>query len=332
MRTSALLLIATLAATPAHAAPADTTAVGRLRADAAALRPLFRTPLVREFLAATARLPHVSPRTVWRDSARTNAWSETQARALPEDARAKLLPRALDESYYWNTRYGSPLAYARALEILGDHGVRTARGWRVADFGCGTLGALRLLASGGADATGIDVDPVLRALYSEPGDQGAVGDGRVRLVTGFWPGSDSVAREVGGGYDLFLSKNTLKRGYIHPAETVDPRMLVHLGVDDSAFVAAVWTMLKPGGRALIYNLSPAPAPPGKPYIPWADGRCAFDREVWERRGFRVVAFDADDGAAARAMGHALGWDAGPQPMDLARDLFAHWSLFEKPAR
>ncbi len=317
----------------AVAAPApDTTAVGRLRADAAALRPLFRTALAREFLAATAQLRNVAPRTVWRDSARTNAWSDAQARALADSVRSRLVPRALDESFYWNTRYGSPLAYARALEILGEHGVRSARGMRVADFGCGMLGQLRLLAHGGADATGIDVDPVLRALYSEPGDQGAVGAGRVRLVTGSWPANDSIAREVGGGYDLFVSKNTLKRGYIHPSEKADPRMLVHLGVDDSTFVARLWTMLEPGGRVLIYNLSPAPAPPGKPYIPWADGRCAFDREVWERQGFRVLAYDADDGGKARAMGHALGWDAGTPPMDLERDLFAHWSLFEKPAR
>jgi SAM-dependent methyltransferase len=269
---------------------------------------------------------------IWRDSARTYAWSDAEARALPDRVRASLVPRTLDESFYWNTRYGSPLAYARALEILGEHGVRSARGLRVADFGCGTVGQLRLLASLGADVTGIDVDPVLRALYSEPGDLGTVGEGRVRLAIGQWPAADSIAGVVGGGYDVFVSKNTLKRGYIHPAEAVDPRMLVHLGVGDSAFVAALHKMLKPGGRVLIYNLSPAPAPPGKPYIPWADGRCPFDRELWERQGFRVIAFDADDGPRARAMGRALGWDRGANGMTLDTDLFAHWSLFEKPRK
>jgi hypothetical protein len=138
---------------------------------------------------------------------------------------------------------------------------------------------------------------------------------------------------VGGGYDLFLSKNTLKNGYLHPAETVDPRMLVHLGVSDSAYVAAVYAALAPGGRVLIYNLCPAPAPPGKPYIPWADGRCPFPAAAWRAAGFRVLVFDRDDSPAARAMGHALGWDAGGPGaggMDLAHDLFATWSLFEKP--
>ncbi len=39
------------------------------------------------------------------------------------------------------------------------------------------------------------------------------------------------------------------------------------------------------------------------------------------------AFDVDDSPAARAMGHALGWDRGEDGMKLAQDLFATWSLF-----
>src|SRR5258708_25739380 len=154
-----------------------------------------------------------------------------------------------------------------------------------------------MLASLGGDATGVDVDPILEALYSAPADQGEVrgaqATGRVRLVTGQWPATAAIAGDVGGDYDLFLSKNTLKNGYLHPAQTVDPRMLVHLGVPDSAFVRAVYAALKPGGRAMIYNLCPAPAPTDKPYIPWADGRCPFPRDAWERAGLRVVRVGRD---------------------------------------
>ena len=82
---------------------------------------------------------------------------------------------------------------------------------------------------------------------------------------------------------------------------------------------------------MIYNLCPAPAAPGKPYIPWADGRCPFSRALWEAEGFRVLEFDADDSDAARAMGHALGWDLGSSAMDLAHDLFATWTLVRKPS-
>ena len=52
--------------------------------------------------------------------------------------------------------------------------------------------------------------------------------------------------------------------------------------------------------------------------------------MWEAAGFQVLAFDADDSAFARRMGHALGWDAGESPMDLEKDLFAHYTLVKKP--
>ncbi len=252
-------------------------------------------------------------------------------RAGADRAHDADLPGALDDAEH--QRRGQP---DRALELLAGNGMDAVAGKRVADFGCGMIGQLQLLALIGADATGIDVDPVLRALYAEPGDQSVVKQSgnraRVRLAIGQWPAEARMRAEVGEGYDLFLSKNTLKNGYLHPAEKVDPRMLVHLGVSDSAYVAEVHRALRPGGRVLIYNLCPAPAAPGKTYIPWADGRCPFPESMWRAAGFRVVAFDRDDSPAARAMGHALGWNRGGSPMNLETDLFATWSLFEKPAR
>ncbi|NOT35286.1 MAG: hypothetical protein HOP12_14170 [Candidatus Eisenbacteria bacterium] len=317
------------------AAPADTSrAVAQLRADADSLRPLTRSRLAREFLAATAVLSARAPRTVWRDSARTRWWNDVEARALPDSTRARLVSRELDESFFWNTRYGSPLSYVRALEIAARHGFEDLRGRRVADFGCGMIGQLQLMASRGAEVIGIDVDAMLRVLYSESRDLGEIrGDdgrrGRTRLAIGRWPAEPAVVTEVGGGFDLFLSKNTLKNGYLHPAEKVDLRMLVDLGVSDSAFVAALARVVKPGGLVVIYNLSPAPAPPDKPYLPWADGRCPFPRERWEASGFEVLTYDEDDGPAARAMGHALGWDRGDGGMKLESDLFAHVSVFRR---
>ena len=319
-----------LGASPRALAETAPSRVAQLQDEAKALSTLFKTPLVRDFLAAVPKLPSVQPRTIYRDSARTRAWSAREAEQLADSVRAKLVSRTLDEKFYYDTRYGSPLAYARALEVLGQSGVKSVRGMRVADFGCGMLGQLRLLAENGATAIGIDVDPLLPALYSEPGDQGAVGAGSVTLATGQWPATAEMQKAVGGNLDLFISKNTLKNGYLHPAEPVDPRMLVHLGVSDSGFVAALARTMKQGGRVLIYNLCPAPAPPGKPYIPWADGHGPFPETAWQAAGFRVVAFDQDDSEAARTMGHGLGWDRGTGPMDLEHDLFATWSLFERP--
>ena len=131
-----------------------------------------------------------------------------------------------------------------------------------------------------------------------------------------------MKKAVGGGYDLILSKNTLKRGYVHPERPVDARRLLNLGVEDAVFVQALYDALKPGGRVLIYNICPAPSPPDQPYKPWADGRCPFARETWEAAGFRVVAFDRDDSEVIRKFAHALGWDQGDSPIDLKTDLFA----------
>lgn len=315
-------------APPARAAAPDTTLVGQLRAEADSLGPLFRSKLVKGFLAGTARLPHVAPRTVWYDSARTRYWRDEEAAEIPELLRAKLLHRVLDESFYYVTRYGSPLAYSRPLEILAEAGFESARGKRIADFGYGTIGHLRLLAQMGADVHGIEVDPLLRKLYA--GDTGKIeGGGTLALHHGQWPAEAPLVAEVGAGYDLFLSKNTLKNGYIHPEQPVNPRMLVHLGVGDTAYVEALRAAVRPGGFVMIYNLCPAPAAPGKPYIPWADGRCPFPRELWEAQGFEVLAFDRDDSPAARAMGHALGWDQGNQPMKLDTDLFATYTLVKR---
>ena len=331
MRTISVV-IGFLVAMPVLASQApDSTAVGQLRAEADSLRPLIRSEAARAFLNATASLPNPGTRTVYFDSSRTHYFSEAGVRALDDSARAHLLSRVLDDHFYYNTRYGTPLAYARPLDLVANAGVKTFAGLRVLDFGYGGIGHLRLLASLGADVVGVEVDPLLPVLYGEPGDQGEVPGhgGRITLVNGHFPVGPGVSEKVGGGYDLFLSKNTLKHGYIHPTRPANDRMLVHLGVDDTAFVRAVHGLLKPRGLAMIYNLSPAPDPPDKPYRPWTDGHDPFPRDVWEKAGFEVIAYDRVDDEAARAMGHGLGWDKGEGAMDLKNDLFGHYTLVRK---
>jgi len=333
------LFAACVLATPAFAQPEapDTTAVGAIRSEARAVAPLAHSALARSFLRAADALPHIATRIVYVDSSRAHAWTEAEAAALPDTTRARLIRRELDEQFYYNTRYGSPLAYTRPLEILAEHGVTSIEGLKLMDFGYGTIGHLRMLASLGADVVGVEVDPLLRALYSGRGDFGTIpparggrwSAGQLRLVDGRWPADAAAFAAAGGGFDVVISKNTLKRGYIHPEREVNPRMLVHLGVDDSAYVAALASVVKKGGWVLIYNLSPALSKPDQPYLPWSDGRCPFARDLLERAGFEVVLYDFDDGEAARAQGHALGWDAGPKPMDLANDLFAHATLLRR---
>jgi SAM-dependent methyltransferase len=339
-RTFPLLVMLACLAAPAFAAPkpmsAGDSVMADLRAEAKALRPLVRSKLARGFLDGVPRLPVASARTVLRDSSGSTYWTPRIAASMSEQARARLVTRNLPPAFYYQTRYGTPLAYARPLELLGQAGLRDLDGKRVLDFGYGSIGQLRLLANLGAHAIGVDIDPLLKALYSDPDDEGFVmrrkgPDGRVTLVQGSFPGDASIATLIGGDFTLILSKNTLKRGYVHPEQPVDPRRMVHLGVGDSVFVREVFARLAPGGWFMIYNLCPAPAKPGAEYIPWADGHSPFPRDMLERAGFEVVAFDADDSPAARAMAHALGWDGGPAPMDLANDLFGMYTLARRPA-
>ena len=162
-----------------------------------------------------------------------------------------------------------------------------------------------MMAACGADVVGIEVDPMLRALYSEPGDQGRVGSssgpaGHIKLVHGRFP---DIAAEVGGGFDLITSKNTLKNGFFHPERPVPKERLMDLGVDTREFVRLIYAALKPGGVFIIYNICPAPSKPGEPYKHWADGRCPFPREMLKSAGFTIAQFDAVDNAATRERGH-----------------------------
>src|SRR5258708_7428952 len=268
---NALLIMAFFGMNPRL--PADPpSALESLRRDAQTLVPLVHSDLATQFLKATADLPAIAPRKLFKTQDGKTYYTQRQAGGLEEALRAKLLPTPVDEEFYYNTKYGSPLAYARPLEVLGRAGTTDVAGLRVLDFGYGTIGHLRLFARLGADAVGVDVDPMLPALYGEPGDQGVVPglngkQGRITLVNGRFPVDEAVRKAVGGGYDLILSKNTLKNGYVHPDRPAAKRLLIDLGVDDATFVKTLYDALKPGGRVLIYNICPAPSPPDKPFKP-----------------------------------------------------------------
>ena len=314
-------------APPASAAPAVGETVAGIRKEAAALAPLVKTELAREFLAAAADLPPQAPRRLWHDAGKAHFYTDADAARLGEGERRALYPKDVDEELYYVDRFGTPAAYARPLEILG-LGKDGLAGKRVIDFGFGAPGHLRMLAGLGAHVTGVEVDPLSKALYTAPGDQGSLHgrlgrDGDVRLLYGAFPADAALKAAVGGGYDLFVSKNVLKRGYIHPERFALEKHLISLGVDDETFVRTLHGMMAPGGRVLIYNLAPPPAPLDQPYIPWADGRCPFARELWEKVGFHVVAFDRDDTAEARLMAKTLAWD-GPE------EFSGTYTLVEKP--
>lgn len=340
-------VMAQLSPPPPQQSPPAGFAVAKIRDDAAELRSFVSSPLAQAFLEAVRLLPDVPSREILIDRANRRYFTPWEAQALPESDRAKLETRTLDEQFFYNTKYGSPLAYCRALDLLAtaEHprAIRRIEERKILDFGYGSIGQLRLMAAQLADVVGVDVDPLLRAYYRQCDERYFTSGvdapqllevdvfprpGSVRLVDGRWPADSETVTRVGGGYDLFLSKNTLKRGYIHPEREADPRMLIDLGVSDERYLAKLFEILNPGGWVMIYNLCPAPAPADKPYIPWADGRCPFTQEAIRAAGFEVVEFDRDDSEQARRMGDLLGWD--DSGMNLKDDLFAWYTLLRKP--
>jgi hypothetical protein len=297
-------------------------------------------------LSATAALPAQASRSVLQDPMTRDYFSAQAAAALPEARRSKLVPVVLDESRYYFTKYGSSLAYLRALDLAATHGpgLNGIAGKRVLDFGYGAITHLRLLASLGAHTTGVDPDSYLDALYSDAHDQGTVSPaaglyrgaaGSVSLVHSRWPKDKSAVERVArnGPFDLIISKNTLKRGYIKPERPANKRQLIDLGVSDDAFLKSLYDALAPGGLVMIYNISPKPSAPDKPFLPWSDGRSPYSRDQYAKAGLRVIAIDIDDSAMIRQLGSLLRWDkdaAGQTVDDLSSNLLAHYTIVQRP--
>jgi len=333
-----ILVIGSSRATAQDAAPAETPppVTERMKTAATALAPLVTAELAKEFLSATAKLSEPSTRTIYRNRENGLAITKQAYDALPAEEKAALTPRECPPDFYYETGYGSPLVYVRVLDLAAPHVApallaRETRP-RVLDFGYGTIGQLHLLAHCGFDAHGVDVEPIFPALYSEPGDTGAMGTGSASIHTGQWPAEESLRKAIGGDYALITSKNTLKRGYVHPSppqgQTVDPKKLVHLGVGDEEFLARVRDALKPGGVFLIYNICPPQAPPDQEWIPWADGLSPFSREQYEKAGFEVLAFDQVDHAWVLDGFGALGYLDGPRE-DSAKQFFCWYTIVRR---
>jgi len=300
------------AAGPAAEPPPATRAVdpvmAPLRDGAATLTPLLHTALARQFLAACAALPSPPARVIFRNPNGGAFLGARAAASLPDSIRSRLEPDSLEQRYYYQTRYGTILNYARIFEILGDQGVASFEGRRILDFGYGRIGHLRALASLGADAVGVDIDPMLGALYSEPGDSGSVRGGngrigRVSPITGWFPGDSATRAAVGSGFDLVISKNTLKGGS-SPEERARQRRVIDLGVSDATFVRAIADGMKPRGLFIMYTIS---SPRGNP-------RCPFAEQLLREAGFEILAYDRDDSPGARAMMTALDSEASNDPV------------------
>lgn len=302
--------------------------LGKLREEAAAVSILTQSELARDFLIALGRLPAPPEKTIYYKRETREAMTGAEHAAAGEAEREGFVEVTSYPTLYY-TLYSSPVAYLRAVEVASAHGFE-ADGARVCDFGFGNIGQMWALASLGADVRGAEVSELCRAMYEGVGgeveriEEAGEGEaGRIAVGIGRWPADEGVAGVVGEGLDLFISKNTLKRGYIRPEREAPSSMLIDLGVSPEEFLKAAHDALKPGGLLVIYNLSPRLSGADEDFKPWSDGRCPWTREELEAAGFEVRAYDASDDASARAMGRALGWG---ESMDLEGDLFALYTV------
>lgn len=302
-----------LVASPDAGTP--TPILSELRRLAANMEPSLESPWVKQWLRSVRQLKPVKPSTWY-----CNRGNQSCVTKDPSDPSWS--PRVADDEFVY-ARVTDPLGYARPLDLLAATGFNP-KGKKVLDFGYGNLGQLLMLAELGAEVHGVEVDALLpAATKSLVGKVG--GKGALVLHHGYFPSDVKLVKELGRGFDLFLSKNTLKRGYVHPAEPRDAKGQIDLGFEDRKVLEIILGLLKPGGHFFIYNLAPAQA---GLYKPMADARCPWPRELLEGAGFEVLAYDADDSPKARRMGHLLEWDADGD--DLEQNLFATYTLLRRP--
>ncbi|MFT3842249.1 MAG: hypothetical protein QM723_34990 [Myxococcaceae bacterium] len=265
-----------------------------------------KSPWVKAFMKSAQQLPAPPKMTVWHSADRKTWLSDADAKL--NHKQSDFVQTDVDEELYYS-RIADPLGYMRPLDVLAEQGF-DPKGKKVLDLGYGSIGQLKMLASVGAKVTGIEVHPALPLIYS--GEKG------VNIVHGYFGQDPTVAKAAGTGFDLWMSKNTLKKGYVHPDKGTGQ---IDLGPDDAA-LAQIHEMLKKGGLFYIYNFGPAP----KPDVPMSDIRCPWSKEQLEKAGFEVLAFDVDDTVKGREAAKLMEWDVGPDGFDVDHDLMSSYTL------
>ncbi len=321
----------------AQAASSTSTYVQSLSREALALKPLVRQPLATSFLEQVKELPSPEPRVTYESVKLRHRVSQSAWQSFSPSVQATFTRKEHSDEYYYSRSYGSPLAYARALELLGEQGLTTLAGLRVLDIGYGAMAAPRMMARAGAQVHGVDVDPSLPQIYNLPSDQGhvAVSNGSLTLHDGIFGFSQSLMsalkidgakgiaapRAAARAFDIIITKNTMKRGFMRPKPGQDA--IVAFFVSDAQLLQALYDSLAPGGYFMIYNAGQA----FDPDKPSTDAASPFTREQFEQARFKVIALDQSDDDALRAMGRVFGWDR--QMGDLNTNLFGLYTLVRR---
>lgn len=279
-------------------------AVARLQRLSKALQVAVESDLARDFLNATSALPWIQPRKLYQDPETKELYPSSRIASISAERRWKLVSRSFDEHAYYEGRYGMPMSYAVVMDVLARSGIGSISGKRILDIGFASILPLRLMACLGASVTGLETDKLPHALYGFDGDTGAVRTVRGRTIDRSHEGHIRLERgrlgidwtPAPGSFELVISRNTLKQGYVHPRSEHAHEPNVKLKMTDEAFLALVRASLVPDGLFFIYNtFDPADSGPG------ADGRSPFSREQFAGAGFEVLEHDLPDDRAALAL-------------------------------
>ena len=164
--------------------------------------------------------------------------------------------------------------YADIGIALGASGVHGWGGARVFDLGCGDGEFLQAIAEQGADVVGIEKASAPPSPLED----------EITILKG-----DLAALTVGAPADVFVSRNTLKRGFIRPLDGTPARF--SLGRSPQATLQAIAANVKSGGLFCIYNVSPSD--PALAKEAHADGHCPYTQAELEAAGFIVLVHDRD---------------------------------------
>ncbi|MFI4898281.1 MAG: hypothetical protein ACIARR_10695 [Phycisphaerales bacterium JB059] len=310
--------------------------VRRFEMEAEGLLPLMTSEATKEFLDQVSLLHNVPIRRIFvRQGPVPEAVAEAEFHMLPEEIKDALRPVEIDTTKYYQTIYGSPLAYARPLDLVAAHaGWESFENKKILDFGYGQVGQLRMLAQCGADVTGIEASSMIAAMYTLPGDTGEFTGttdktGRLSLYQGYWPAGKFARENVGTGYDLIMARNVLRKGPMDLENPdVRPELRVRLRVTPELFIARMNEALNMGGYAIVYNIGGA-GPELWDQFPASDFSCPFTREQWEAAGFEVIADNTMDSEPMRAVGKAIFLDRGPNGISLETQMYAAYTLVKK---
>lgn len=296
------------------------TVLQELTEEKVRLQPLVTSKLGTEFLDKVETLnPNPYIPELYMDKVERKIVKDLKSNAIDTSRYQKI---NVDSRYYYYTRYGTPLAFVSALEALGRR-LKSPKRLNILDYGFGTIGHLKLLSLNGHKVTGIEANTFLEALYE---DEYSKND-NMELFFGIFPKDDHFKEKLTPeSYDVFISKNTLKKGYVNPEFEFDKKYLINIGRSEEEYLNAVFNLLKDDGYFLIYNLHGKLVLEKDAYKPMLDGRSPFTKEQFKNAGFSVIEYNQDDTEFIRKMGKALGWEAS---MNFDKDLFATYTLVKK---